>query len=80
MSITIHPQLESHLRTRAEAEGMTVEQYLEHLVRLDQDARDELEALTLEGINSGPAIEPGPEYWETKHRRLDDRLKKTNQQ
>ena len=79
MSITIRPELESRLRARAEAEGMTVEAYLEHLVRVDQDARDELETLALEGINAGPSLEPGSAYWETKHRQLDDRLKNTNQ-
>ena len=38
-------------------------------------AEEELEALALEGLNSGDPIEPGPGYWEEKHRRLDDRLK-----
>ena len=75
MSITIHPELESRLRARAEAEGLTVDAYLERLVRAEQSARDELEALALEGLNSGPPIEAGPEYWEAKHRRLDERLR-----
>ena len=44
--------------------------------RADQ-AEDELEALALEGLNSGEAIEVGQGYWEEKHRRLDERLKKT---
>ncbi|MBI3696647.1 MAG: type II toxin-antitoxin system ParD family antitoxin [Acidobacteria bacterium] len=77
MSITIHPELETRLRARAEAEGLTVEAYVEHLLRADQQAEDELEALALEGLNSGEPIEVGPGYWEEKHRRLDERLKKT---
>jgi hypothetical protein len=80
MSITIHPELENRLRERANAEGLTVEAYLEHLVRIDQEAREELETLTLEGLNSGPTIEAGPKYWENKHRQLDERLKNTKQQ
>jgi len=77
MSITIHPDLEARLRARAEAEGLSVEAHLERLLRADQQAADELEALALEGISSGEPIEVGPAYWEEKHRRLDERLKKT---
>jgi len=76
MTITIHPQLEMRLRARAEAEGLTVEAYVERLVRAEQQAEDELEALALEGLNSGEPIEAGPGYWEDKHRRLDERLNK----
>jgi hypothetical protein len=78
MSITIHPELEARLRARAQAQGLTVEAYVERLVRVDQQVEDELEALALEGIRSGEPIEPGPEYWEQKHRRLDERLKKND--
>lgn len=78
MSITIHPDLESRVRARAEAEGLTVEAYIERLVCADQQAEDELESLTIEGINSGEPIEVGPGYWEEKHRRLDERLQKTD--
>ncbi len=77
MTITIHPQLERRLRVRAEAEGLTVEAYVERLVRAEQQAEDELEALALEGLNSGQPIEAGPGYWGDKHRRLDERLNKT---
>jgi hypothetical protein len=74
MSITIDPELEIRLRTRAASEGLTVEAYVERLVRADQLAEDELETIALEGINSGEPIQPGPSYWEDKHRRLDERL------
>jgi hypothetical protein len=76
MTITIHPQLEGRLRARAEAEGLTVEAYVERLVRAEQQAEDQLEASALEGLNSGEAIEVGPGYWEDKHRRLDERMKR----
>ncbi len=78
MSISIHPELESRLRARAESQGLTVEAYVDHLVRADQNVEDEIEELALEGINSGELIEVGPEYWEEKHRRLDARLKQTD--
>lgn len=74
MSIAIDPELEARLRAQAEAEGLTIEAYLEHLVRRDQRGREELAALALEALNSGEAIEIGPGYWEEKHRRLDARL------
>ena len=77
MSISIPPELETRLRARAEAEGITVEDYIDRLLRADQRAEDELEALALEGLNSGDAVEVGTGYWEEKHRRLDERLKKT---
>ena len=77
MTITIDPKLEERLRERAEAAGLTVEAYVERLLSADQAAEDELESLALDGLNSGDPIEVGPGYWEEKHRRLDDRLKKT---
>ena len=77
MVITIHPEFETRLRARAEAEGLTVEAYVERLVRSDQQAEDALAALAIEGLNSGEPMEVGPGYWESKHRRLDERLNKT---
>ena len=76
MSIEIPTELETRLRSQAAAEGMTVEAYLEHLVRSDERGEKELTALALEGLQSGKAIEIGKDYWEAKHRRLDDLLKK----
>jgi hypothetical protein len=77
MAITIDPKLEARLQEKAEAEGLTVSAYVERLVNADQAAEEELELLALEGLNSGAPIEAGPGYWEEKHRRLDDRLKRT---
>ncbi len=78
MSITIRPELEARLRARAQAEGLSVEAYMERLLGADQRAEQELEALALEGRNSGEPIEIGPDYWEEKHRRLDERLKEAD--
>jgi hypothetical protein len=78
MSIAIRPELETKIRVRAEAEGLSIEAYLEHLVHADQQAEDELEALALEGIDSGDPIEVGSSYWEAKHRQLDERLKQSD--
>ncbi len=80
MSISIHPELETKLRVRAEAEGLTVEAYLERLILAEQNAEDELTALALEGFDSGDPIEVGPGYWEAKHQKLDERLRGTRGQ
>jgi hypothetical protein len=80
VTITIHPDVEKWLRARAESEGLSIDAYLERLVRADQDAEDELEALAIEGLDSGEPIEVGSGYWEDKHRQLDERFKKTGTQ
>jgi hypothetical protein len=77
MTITIDPKNEEWLRERAEAEGLAVTAYVERLVRADQSADEELEAVALDGLNSGEPIENGLGYWEEKHRRLDEHLNKT---
>jgi len=77
MTIMIDPKLEARIREKAEAEGLTVSAYVERLVSADQVAEEELESLALEGLSSGPPIEVGPGYWEEKHRRLDEQLKRT---
>jgi hypothetical protein len=78
MSILIHPELESKIRARAEAQGLTIETYLERLLRADQQGAEELESLALEGLHSGAPIEVGPSYWQEKHLLLDERLRKTS--
>ena len=77
MSITIHPELEARLRSRAEAEGLSVEAYVERIARDDERAEQELEALALEGLNSGESIEAGEKYWEEKRSKLIERHQKT---
>ena len=74
MTITIDPKLEARICEKAEAEGLTVSAYVERLVNADQAADEELESIAIEGLNSGAPITVGPDYWEEKHRRLDERL------
>ena len=75
MTITVDPAVEARLRERAEAEGLSVGDYLARLVDADQTAEDELEKAALEGLMSGEPFQAGTGYWEEKHRRLDERLK-----
>ena len=78
MTITIDPRIEAHFRARADAAGLSVDAYIERLLHADASAVDELESLALEGLNSGEPIEPGPGYWEEKHRHLDMVLKRAD--
>jgi hypothetical protein len=59
MTITVHPEFEVRLRARAEAEGLTVEAYVERLLCAEQQVEDELEALALEGLNPASRSTPG---------------------
>jgi hypothetical protein len=77
MSITIHPELEERLRARADAEGLTVQAYIERIARDDEQAEQELEALALEGLNSGWSILADENYWEQKRRKLIERHQNT---
>jgi len=75
MDISLNPELESRLRERAEAEGMSLQAYVERVLAAEERAEAELESLALEGLRSGDPFEPSPGYWEGKHRALDERLK-----
>jgi len=58
----------AHYEDQAEEEAVAEDELMS--ITVDPD----LEALALEGLNSGEPIEAGPGYWEEKHRRLDARL------
>ena len=50
--------------------------YLRDLVRSDQRAKEELNNLLLEGLESGNPITPDDDYWERKKQTLKDRAGK----
>ena len=77
MGISINPELESRLRARAKAEGVSLEAYVERVLAAAERAEAELESLALEGLRSGEPIEPAADFWATRHRLLDERLKQT---
>jgi hypothetical protein len=78
MSITLHPPIETELRARAKAEGITVEAYLERLLCSEQEVLKDIESIAMEGINSGTPVEVGRAYSEKLPQRLDDRLKRSS--
>jgi len=77
MAITIRPELEAKLRARAAAAGTSVETYLERIAHNDQAAELELEALAIEGLNSGESIEAEEPYWAAKRESLLSRHRKS---
>lgn len=60
-------------------EFSSVSDYVRVLIREDQKrlAEDKLEALLLDGLESGEPIEMTPEWWEERHKKLIARHKKT---
>jgi hypothetical protein len=76
MSLTLQPELESKLRERAEAEGLTIEAYVELLIWVEEATNDRLVDLALEGINSGETVPADSGFWEERRRELEKRLNK----
>ncbi|HEV2690479.1 MAG TPA: hypothetical protein VGV35_18105 [Bryobacteraceae bacterium] len=63
MSITIHPDLEAKLRTRAQEEGLSVDAYLERLVQDEAAEIAHTETLLQEAVDSGDYLELDEQEW-----------------
>lgn len=80
LNISLPSSLKEYLEHQVKEGGYdTPSDYIGELVREDQQRKAEarLEALLLEGINSGAPIEATPEYWEQKRTLLIDRHNKS---
>jgi len=64
MSITVHPELEAKLRTRAQEEGVSVDAYLERLVQDEAAEIAHTETLLQEATDSGNHIELNEQEWD----------------
>jgi antitoxin ParD1/3/4 len=76
LNISLPPSLKNYLEDQVKEGGYeTPSEYLSELVREDQKRKAEakLEALLLEGVNSGEPIEANREYWERKSTQLIER-------
>ncbi len=75
------PESMKHFVQERVTEGgySSVSEYVRELIRADQKRKGEerIDALLLEGLDSGQPIPVTPEYWEAKKRRLTERLGKT---
>jgi len=54
--------------------SITIDPEPELWLRERAKAEKEIEERAVEGLRSGEPIEPGPGYWEEKHRRFDERI------
>jgi antitoxin ParD1/3/4 len=73
LNISLPQSLKDYVEAQIKAHGYsTPSEYVRELLRQDQKhrAREKLEALLLEGLNSGDPIEITPEYWENKRKQL----------
>ena len=79
LNISLPSSLKEFVEAQVQESGFsTPSEYIRNLVRDDQKRRAEekLEALLLEGLNSGEPIEITPEYWEKKRTQLIERHNK----
>lgn len=79
LNISLPGSLKEYVEKQvAEGGYSTPSEYLRELLRQDQKQRaaEKLEALLLEGLDSGKPIEITPEYWERKRSQLIARHKK----
>ena len=79
MNIALPESMKQFVQDRVSEGGYSsVSEYVRELIRADQrrKAQDRIDALLLEGLDSGEPIPVTPEYWEEKKRRLTERLGK----
>jgi antitoxin ParD1/3/4 len=73
MNISLPEEMKAFVEEQLARGGFsTASEYIRHLIRKDQN-RARIDALIIEGIESGPPIEVDEAYWEDKRRRLEER-------
>lgn len=79
LNISLPQSMKDFVEGQVESAGFsTPSEYIRSLIRDDQKRRsdEKLEALLLEGLNSGEPIEITPEFWERKRTQLIERHRK----
>jgi antitoxin ParD1/3/4 len=82
MNIALPDSMKHFVQDRVSEGGYSsVSEYVRELIRADQrrKAEERIDALLLEGLDSGSPIPVTPEYWEEKKRKLTERLAKAIQ-
>ncbi len=80
MNIALPESLKHFVQERVIEGGYSsVSEYVRELIRADQkrNVEERIDALLLEGLDSGQPISVTPEYWEEKKRKLTERLGKS---
>ena len=82
MNIALPESMKHFVQDRVSEGGYSsASEYVRELIRADQrrKAEERIDALLLDGLDSGPSIPVTPEYWEEKKRKLTERLGKAIQ-
>ncbi len=76
LTISLPDDRAEFVREQTEARGASVDVYVDSLVReaQDRETRKRLEALLIEGLESGPAEPVTPETWKEIEREVFERL------
>jgi antitoxin ParD1/3/4 len=77
MNIALPEPMKHYVQERVSEGGYSsVSEYIRELIRADQKRKVEerIDALLLEGLDSGKPIAVTQEYWEEKKRKLTERL------
>jgi len=80
MNIALPESMKLFVQQRVSEGGYSsVSEYMRELIRADQKRKleERIDALLLEGRDSGAPIPVTKEYWEEKKRKLTERLDKT---
>jgi antitoxin ParD1/3/4 len=81
MNISLPQELKKYIARRTKAGYSTPSEYVRELVRLDQQrqaAKEHLDTLLLEGLDSGESLPASPAFWnELKREALAKLNKKT---
>lgn len=73
LSVKLTAEQLAFVQDRASEEAIPPREYVEGLIAEAQRRQERLQALLLEGINSGPGIEADEAYWETKGRKFREK-------
>lgn len=82
MNISLPDAMKAFVEEQVQSGGFgTVSEYVRDLVRRDQKerAQDRLEALLLEGLESGPGEPVTPEFWNNLRREVQERRDRRKQ-
>jgi antitoxin ParD1/3/4 len=74
LHLSLPTDLESFVEETSRAAGLAPEEFVRRLIRQDRERRAEqerLEALLIEGLESGPGVEFTPERWRSMCREWD---------
>ena len=80
MNVSLPEQLRSFVTERTEGRFGSASEYVRELIRDDQRRaeQEKLEALLVQGLESGDPVEVTPEFWERKRQELVARRSEKN--